>query len=378
MDSASCIHCGLCFDICPGKGIELMSLGKDLFGANSGIKTDLCSGLFLNTYVGHSTNEEIRYHSATGGMVTQFLIWLLKKGEINGAVVVRYRKDCPMEPEPFIALTEEEIWDSRSNKYVVLSMDKVARQIADGKYKKLAVVGLPCQIQAWRQLSKRNKKVRESICVFFAIYCSVNKTKHSLDYYPIRYKVDSDSIGRFAFRDEGCMGYMKFEDKKGNTVKKVPYLSFWFGTHSFFSNHRCSVCIDQLGEVADISFGDIHIKPYSEDRIGTNSIITRSKKWDDLLKLCRDEGFITLDEISIDTLTSSQIYAKTFKKGAGVKTNMQLRRIIGKVNPTYDYTYTGNLTCKDIICEICKAIMRSIGKRRKLWWIIIMLDKKQD
>lgn len=373
-----CVGCGLCYEICPGKGIELNAWSKQLFSAEPGIKNNLYTGHYLRTYAGHSLNEEIRMHAATGGMVTQFLIWLLKKGEIDGAVVVRFCKDKPMEPEAFIATTVDELWESRSSKYVVLSMDKVAAEIAKGGYKNLVVVGLPCQIQGWRQLAHKNKMVREAIKGYFAIYCSVNKTKHSIDYYPYRYGVDKNKISRFAFRDDGCMGFMKFEDKDGNVIKKVPYMSFWFGTHSFFANSRCSVCIDQLGELADISFGDIHIPPYSEDHIGTNSIITRSTIWDGLLCQCSKEGFVTLDEISVDVLTKSQIYTKRFKKGAGVKTNMWLRQMCGLANPLYDYQYEGKIGLKNIISELSKALMRTIGHHHLLWWIIKTMDRNKD
>ncbi len=378
VDTNKCVNCGLCYEVCPGKGIKLNTWSKHLFGDETSIKTDLCVGQYLHTYVGHSTNEEIRKHAATGGMVSQFLIWLLERGEIEGAVVVRFRKDNPLEPEPFIATTADEIWESRSSKYVVVSMDKVAAQIATGKYQNLVVIGLPCVIQGWRQLAKKNKKVRYTIKGYFSIYCSVNKTKHSLDYYNYRYKVDTDKIGRFTFRDDGCMGFMKFEDKNGNVMRSIPYLSFWFGTHSFFANPRCSVCIDQLGELADVSFGDIHIPPYSEDKIGTNSFISRTERWDTLLKECHKEGFITMDDINVDTLTNSQRYTLFFKKGAGVKINMRLRCLLGRTNPKYDYQFDGKVRLKTVISEMGKAIMRIIGRRRNLWWIIRLLDKNKD
>ena len=374
----TCVNCGLCYDVCPGKGIELNGWGEKLFGTEAGVKQDLCTGHYLKTYVGHSTNEEIRLHAATGGMVSQFLIWLLKKGVIDGAVVVRYRKDNPLEPEPFIATTEEEIWESRSSKYVVLSMDKVAAEIAKGGYKKLAVVGLPCQIQGWRQLAQKNKNVREAINGYFAIYCSVNKTKHSLDYYPYRYGVNPDEIGRFAFRDDGCMGFMKFEDKAGNVMKKVPYMSFWHGSHSFFVNSRCALCIDQLGELADISFGDIHIPPYCNDTIGTNSIVVRSNVWLNYLMACKEDNAIEIDEVPIEDLTKSQIYCKTYKKGNGVKTNMIFRKIFGSENPKYDFTSDVPISAKSITSEFSKLLMRTIGHSRKLWFVVKLLDRNKD
>ena len=378
VNTDTCVNCGLCYDVCPGKGIELNAWSKHLFALEPSVKTDLYLGHYLNAYVGYSTNDEIRMHAATGGMVSQFLIWLLKKGEIDGAVVVRYRKDNPLEPESFIAKTEQDIWESRSSKYVVLSMDKIAEQIARGEYKNLVVVGLPCQIQGWRQFAKRNKNVREAIKGFFSIYCSVNKTKLSMDYYPIRYKVKKDSIGRFTFRDDGCMGYMKFEDKDGKVIKKVPYMSFWHGSHSFFVNNRCALCIDQLGELADVSFGDIHIPPYSDDLIGTNSIVVRSSYWKGLLEKCKSDNAVFLKEVPIEDLIRSQIYCKTYKKGNGVKTCMLLRKMVGRPNPEYDYISSTPVSAKSIISELLKVVMRAIGRNRVLWFIVRMLDRYKD
>ena len=375
IDTSLCVNCGICYEICPGKGIQLNTISKELFGKEPSIQVNKYVGHYLKSYTGHSTDENIRFHSATGGMVTQFLIYLLKNNIIDGAIVVRYNKDNIFEPEPFIATTEEEIWESRSSKYVITSMDKIANEITHLKKTRLVVVGLPCQIQGWRQLAKKNKRIKETIIGYFAIYCSVNKTKHSLDYYLYRYKINKLQVGRFTFRDDGCMGYMKFTDKEGRDLKKIPYLKFWFGTHSFFVNSRCSLCIDQVGELADISFGDIHIPPFSDDKIGTNSLITRSSYWDNILNNCQKEKVITLEEVPINTLIKSQEYVKKFKKGVGVKTNFKLRKLIGKPNPIYDYCYSGKIGINNFITECSKAIMRIIGRHKKLWIIVKLFDK---
>lgn len=378
VDTNTCLSCGLCYEVCPGKGIALNDFSEVLFAHEDGIKHDDYAGHYLHAYVGHSTNKDIRYHCATGGMVTHILTWLLENRIIDGAVVVRYKKGNPFEPEPFIATTTEEIWDSRSSKYVVLSMDLVAQQVAKGSYKSIVVVGLPCQIQGWRKLASKNKKVRDAIKGYFAIYCSVNKTKQSMEYYPQRYQINKSEVGRFAFRDDGCLGYMKFENKQGNVIKRIPYKSFWFGTHSFFTNPRCLMCIDQLGELADISFGDIHIKPYSDDIIGTNSIVVRSSYWDVLLGQCMKEGAITFDEIPVETLVRSQVYAKAYKKGAGVKAYMHLQKMFGKSVPSYDFINEKRVSLTHYLSAMNKMLMYVIGKKNNLWWIVRLFDKYRN
>lgn len=376
IDQNVCVTCGVCYDVCPGKGIELNNLSDKYYSSEPSIQRDYYARYFQHTYVGHSTDNNVRMHCATGGMVTQFLIWLLEKGEIDGAVVVRFKKDDPLVPEPFIATTKEELWESRSSKYVVLSHDKVAKEVAAGEYKKLVVVGLPCQIQGWRLLAEKNKRVRESIKGYFSIYCSINKTKLSMEYYLKHYKINTSEIGRFVFRDDGCMGFMKFENKQGVVMRKIPYKSYWLGSHSFFTNPRCLMCVDQLGELADISFGDIHIKPYSDDTIGTNSIIARSSYWDGLLSECKNEGVITLDEIPIETLLRSQVYVKIYKKGGAGKAYLRIRTFLGKRIPEYDYKYEGNVSAKDYVLAASQMFMHAIGKRKRFWWIVGLLDNK--
>lgn len=378
VDATTCVNCGICFEVCPGKGVALNRLSKFFFSGEEGVNKDTIAGYYRHVYAGHSTDENIRYHSATGGMVTQFLIWLWQKKEIEGAVVVRYRKDNPFEPEPFIATTPGEIWESRSSKYVVLSHDNVAKEVADGQYKNLVVVGLPCQIQGWRQLAEKNKRVREAVKGYFSIYCSINKTKLSMEYYLKRYHIDPTQVGRFVFRDDGCMGYMKFENKQGEVMKKIPYKSFWLGTHSFFINPRCLSCIDQLGDLADISFGDIHIEPYSEDAIGTNSILTRSNYWDCLLRKCKEDGAISMDEIPMETLLRSQTYVQNHKKGAGAKAYMNLCKMFGKSIPLYDYEYKEHVYIKHYMSALSKMLMYFVGKNTSLWWIVGLLDRTKS
>lgn len=378
VDATKCVNCGTCYDVCPGKGIRLNEFSSSIFGNEQSIQHDKYAGFFLDSYVGYSTNFDLRYHSATGGMVSQFLMYLLEKRIIDGAVVVRFNKDNPLVPEPFIATSAADILESRSSKYMVISMDEIAKEIVSQDNRKIVVVGLPCHIQGFRMLAKRNRIAKRNIIGFFSIYCSVNKIKSSLDYYLYRYGINRKNIGSFSFRDDGCMGVMKFCDKEGGTIKKIPYMSYWFGTHSFFVNSRCSLCIDQLGELADVSFGDIHIKPYSEDHIGTNSVIARSNFWNNKLLECKADGYIELLHIDISELNSSQVYTKTFKKGAGVKTNFLIRKFLGKKNPIYDYTSSSAIKLNNVIAEVIKCIMRAVGHHASLWFIIKALDKNKD
>ena len=374
VDETKCTHCGLCNEICPGKGIKLVEKGRNLFEEEDGVSYNKSCGYYLNSYTGYSNDKDIRYHSASGGMVTSFLIYLLEQKIIDGALVVGYKKGNPFEPEPFIATSKSDLLRSRGSKYLVLSYDKAIQQVVDFKGK-LAVIGLPCQIQGIRNLAEKNKKVRDCVVGYFSIYCSLNKTKHSMDYYLDKYNINRNDVGYFSFRDDGCLGYMKFVDKRGETIKKIPYLSFWFGTHSFFQNKRCLLCADHFGELADISFGDINIPPYNQDKIGISSMVTRSSIWNQHLMAAHNAGRVTISTCPIDDVIKSQGYSRTFKKGKGILSYMKVRKTVGLKNPEYDVEFEGNPSLKNYISAIVKYGMLWMGAKRIFWFIIKLFDK---
>ena len=374
VNSHTCIGCGLCYDVCPGKGIELVKKGDELFSGEHNDKWSPYCGHYLNSYTGHSNDEEIRYHSASGGMITSFLLYLLRNRIIDGTLVVRYKDEDPFTLEPFIATSEADILRSRGSKYIVTSFDKVVNDIKTFKGK-LVVVGLPCQIQGLRNLSSMNKKVRDTIIGYFSIYCSLNKTKHSIDYYLSHYKINRNAVGYFSFRDDGCMGYMKYADKQGKTLMKIPYVSFWYGSHSFFQNRRCALCADHFGELADISFGDINIPPYNEDKIGISSLVVRSQYWNNHLLECVRNGDICLSHCSIDDVNTSQGYSKHYKKGRGIQSYLKVRQMLGLVNPVYDIKFEGKPTIVNYVGVVLKYLMLFVGKHKSLWFIIHALDR---
>ncbi|MHC1595636.1 MAG: coenzyme F420 hydrogenase/dehydrogenase beta subunit N-terminal domain-containing protein [Candidatus Syntropharchaeales archaeon] len=96
----------MCYKVCPGHEVDFKELNLEIFGKEP---DDILIGNYLNCYIDHATDHEIRYNSASGGLVTALLIYMLEEGLIDGALVTRMKANNPLEPEPFIARTREEI-----------------------------------------------------------------------------------------------------------------------------------------------------------------------------------------------------------------------------------------------------------------------------
>ena len=370
VNDAQCTQCGLCLQVCAGQGIKIEEKAKALFEKPEVYKSKYM-GYYHTCFSGYSTNHEIRYHSASGGCLSQSLIYLLDKKIIDGAVVVGFEGDSPMTPRTYIARITEEIIAGRSSKYCSTSYEGIFTQIKKegGRY---ALVGLPCQIQSMRKYVSTFKNVEKQIVAFFAIYCSSTRTMRSQDYLLYRYGVKREDVKRFAYRDNGCLGEMVFEGENGKILKTVPYQKFWIGMRGFFSVPRCSLCIDHFGELADVSFGDIYIGEYKNDHVGVNSIVSRSLYWSELLKQAAMDGYLHLDEISPETVEDSQGYAKRSKKGFGVVATFKYRRLFGLSSPKYDQPFVVMSVSwiETFKHNIKNNAMLWIGRHKWMWWLI--------
>lgn len=375
LSEKECNQCGLCLQVCPGKGFQITQQTQKLFGNELQIHKDNHLGYTLANYAGYSTDHEIRYHGASGGLVTGLLSYLLRKKIIDGAVVVGFKKENPFSPSTYIARTEEEIIQSRSSKYCAISYEGIASEILqkEGKY---VVVGLPCHIQAFRNYERISKKLKERVIGHFALYCSATKNQDSLHYMMKRYGVDEHSVASFTYRDEGCMGSMIAKDENGKVLLKKSYLSYYIPLHGFFNLSRCSLCVDHYGELADVSLGDLQIDKYKEDQIGISSMIIRTNKWHEIIKKAVRDSAIKIESIDDELLKSSQMYAYKHKKGPGIRAAFTIRKKLGLSTPDYDIELKGYYNYKFVLRELMNYACRFIGRHPSLWFIIQLLDRK--
>lgn len=374
VNNSTCLgdKCSRCTKICPGLGINIKNISEEVLPKNE-IKENKFIGKYTHLYTGHCTDHDIRYHSASGGMVTGLLIYLLEKKIIDGAVVTRFSSQDNITPETFIARTKEELISARSSKYCPVSMQGIRKQIreSEGKY---VIVGLPCHLHGFRKIEEIDRKFREHVFAYFGLYCSSGRTFHLTDYVLLQRKIDKNRVKYFAYRDEGCLGSMVL--KSDQRLYKEDFQSYYHPLRSIFIPRRCHFCIDHSAELSDISFGDIHIKPYSDDEIGVNSVIVRNPRMNDLLMQAVSDGAIVLDELKEDTLIASQKMARVKKtKYASL---VYWGKNLGMKVPEYDVEpqhKTGFI--KSMLYMMNLNVQYMVGHNKRLWPIIKYTIKKK-
>ena len=377
VDDTTCLggKCGKCTKVCPGLGSNINQISSEV--QTNAENRDTYIGRYVNLYTGYSTDEEIRFHSASGGMITGLLSYLLDMKIIQGAVVTRFSSNDNITPETFIARTKEELASARSSKYCPVSMQGIRKQIreAEGKF---IIVGLPCHIQGFRKIEKIDHTFKNHIFAYWGIYCSSGRTSNLTDYILDRRKIQKNSISYFAYRDNGCLGNLVVDGN--NKGKKHYHYEESFGQYyctlrSFFIPRRCEFCIDHFAELADMSFGDIHIKPFSDDKVGISSIVARTKEMNQLLLDAYNNGAISIQDLDVETLNASQQMAKTKKHK--YYSHIWLAKKMGMKVPEYDVEYKKSGILKTILSYASITSQRFLGRHRSLWRIIDLLKAKE-
>ena len=122
--------------------------------------------------------------------------------------------------------------------------------------------------------------------------------------------------------------------------------------------------------------GDIHIPPYSDDKIGVSSWIVRTEYWERLFKQAANEGYIKMDDVEAETLNSSQA-TMLYPKSRRAKAVMNMDKMLGRSVPRYDKMLV-KPNVSDYVSELACHAQRFIGRHRSLWLIIDLLKGKGD
>jgi len=283
VDQALCTLCGLCNDVCPVYPFNdnhLLPLFSEN-GVQNGLSFQPLLGYFRGVFVGYARDAEIRRKGASGGAVTALLLHALRQGLIDAAVVVRMKKGNPLEAEAIIASTEDDLRAAQASKYISVTLFPALRQVLkERKYKRVAVVGVPCMVAAVQRWRLKSRRVFRKVAYTFALQCKQTKDQRFVMYILKRLGVEPGEVEELSFRGNGWPGNVRVRKRNGQVVQRSfrdrglgssPWRTFCYAPLG------CLVCGDVMGEWADLSFGDPWIPEYMSDTQGHSLILCRSQ-----------------------------------------------------------------------------------------------------
>ncbi|MCX6111678.1 MAG: Coenzyme F420 hydrogenase/dehydrogenase, beta subunit C-terminal domain [Proteobacteria bacterium] len=326
-----CNQCGTCVDVCPGHAVDFKSLNLSIFGQEL---RDNLLGNHINCYVGHATDYDIRYNSASGGLVTALLVFALEEGLIDGALVTRMKKDNPLEPEPFIARTREEIISASKSKYCPVPANIALKEILlrEGKY---AVVGLPCHLHGLRKAQMINSKLKQRVVLELGIFCGGGISFLGTEFWLKKIGISKEEVEKIDYRGEGWPGSMTIQLK--NNKKKESHLYYYYYNRGFncFVPWRCTLCWDRTAELADISFGDAWLSEIiKNDKIGSSIIVSRTMQGENIIEQMISRNAVKFDSINHNKVLESQ--RGFFWQKSDFKLRRDFLRFFNKKVPYYN------------------------------------------
>jgi len=375
LDYLKCTGCGLCSKSCPGYKVDFKELFLEIFGETPPLNTNgFLLGNYIKCYSGYSTDPDIRYNSASGGLVTQLLLFMLNEEIIDGALVTGMKGSSPLESNPSIAKSREEIIGASRSKYCPVPANIMLKEIlhSEGKY---AVVGLPCHIHGVRKAEQSIKKLREKIVLHMGLFCSHTDTFLETEYLLHRLKVKSDNVSEIAYRGKGWPGMLTVKLKTGDEIN-VPFHK-WIRTHAYcmFIPRRCLLCCDHSAELADISFADAWLPEFENDSVGRSLAVTRTKCGEEILQKAAASKEIEVMEIDSVRVAESQKMMR-FKKNS-LSCRLLLFRSLGRKIPAYNRDLP-----KPSLADFPRSgiifINRYIASKRSLWNLLEMFINLQS
>lgn len=362
-----CNNCGTCLMVCPAYNVDFDHLNLELFGKEP---EDILIGNYLNCYSGWANDDETRFNASSGGLITQLLIFLLEKGDIDRAVLVKMDETNPLEPKPFIASTKEELIEASNSKYCPVPLNIVLNQIVQSEGEKFAVVGLPCHIHGLRKAEEYNEKLKNKIIVHLGIMCGTTKNFHATEFQLRRMGINKKNVEKIEYRGNGWPGKLSIHLKNGEIIKEK-YMKYYDFNFCAFTPWRCLLCSDHTCELSDISFGDAWLEEFSQDKLGTSIIVSRNEIGEIILQNAFKENYVNLKKLDSSIVTLSQNMCR-FKKNQ-LKARRNIAQLCGKAVPK-DNVNLINSEIKDYFWAIYYYVTYFISTKKCLWFLLDFQD----
>ena len=345
-----CTDCGMCVKVCPGAEYDYPGFSRQCFGREPAMTDD--HGLFLQAFLGYSTDPEMRRLSASGGLGTRLPQFLLESGKITAALSVGADPQRPWRSNPFWARTPQELAAGMVSKYTATSLNHLLRDLR-GEAGPVLFTGLPCHIHGLLKMSRLSPALESKIYLRIGLLCHSALDPDGMRDMLSFYGIDERQMARLVYRHGKLPGFWRAEMKDGRELL-LPYphvapggyrptskesLTFLF---KLYSPRRCRMCIDGFAEFADISIGDPYLKGWqgmARLKQGYNLVFARTERGLSVLEEAQRAGAIALEPLSPEQALQSEIPMIRAKRLRAFYT-LSRQQAAGRTTPRYGVSRT--------------------------------------
>ena len=258
----------------------------------------------MKTYIGYSTDSNVRFNATSGGIGTSFLKWLFDKNIIETSISFVFNSNTlRYEPQIIHSFNDYRISGSIYQEIDLIGFIKLHLNEIKGVF---ACFALHCQTRSIRKILR--SAGHKSIII--GLTCSSQQTIDATKYLLKREKIPENDIVDIQYRGNGWPSGIQIKTKKDEVIFVSNNNSIWTQIfHSrLFIRKKCFKCQDTLNRFSDITLADPWLNNiFEKEKIGKTLVFDNSL--DDqktMLETCCSDGYIVLNKISESLAVSSQ------------------------------------------------------------------------
>ncbi len=286
----TCQFTGNCYNVCPRTMTEEIATKiSKRFGDNGG-----SIGGYMSRYFARSSDNDLINNSQNYGVATSILNQLLEESIVDSCIVIV--ADEKYNASTGIARNLDALKQSSKSKYLWYPVLKdLQKFLLDDSIKSLAIVGVPCVVQAVRRIQEADLvdigEAKEKIKFVLGLFCFEIFKKELLTEYLAKEK----GISPRKIRKMNVGGkFLEITLDNGETQKidikeTKPYV-----------RKGCSHCRDFTAEWADISVGNVG----SPKDYGV--VVTRTELGERVFQTMMEKKTITTAEFSPETFAIAE------------------------------------------------------------------------
>ena len=356
----------LAYEACPGKGIDYPAAFRALFGR---LPENWLAGPYRQFFVGYACDEAIRRQSASGGVITQTLLYLLRESLVDGAVVLAPGRPKPWLAQPIIAQTEREIRAASQSVYTPAPVNAILPEI-EAFAGRLAYVGLPDQVASLRALQKADHPGAQKVDYVLGPYVGTAIYLGAIESYLRANGVDDISeVAELRYREGEWPGYLQIRTRSGRLLRAEKF--YYNYLIPFYITQGSLQAVDFTNELTDISVGDAWHPHYEARGQGFSVVVARTEKAQTLLEKMRAAGLLSLEETPAEEALAMHGHMLDFKKrGAFIRNDW--RRKLGKEAPAYGYR-PAQIPLSRKLVELFIVTLFAIGRTRPVRRVVEMI-----
>ncbi|MGD0349305.1 MAG: coenzyme F420 hydrogenase/dehydrogenase beta subunit N-terminal domain-containing protein [Verrucomicrobiota bacterium] len=318
----------LAFAGCPGKGLNYPQLYTRFYGA---LPKNWLTGPTFSVRIGHASDETVRRNGASGGVLSQVLIYLLEQQLIDAAIVVRQGLPTPEKARAVFAVTRQEILDAAQSVYIpVATLDKL-RELEPGK--RYAMTCLPDQAATLRFLQLAGDAHARQIRYALGPYTGTALCPAAIRSFLRSCGVSAkDGVANLKWRAGEWPGYLEIQTQSGRVIRSNKF--YYNYLIPFFITRNSLLNMDFANEFCDLSVGDAWSPQFERAGGGHSVITTRTRVMEEIVARMAAEGRLTVQPVEELKATEMHGHMIDFKKRGGYIRN-RMRKFLGQ--PAADF-----------------------------------------